>query len=117
MCDRYKLAWFCLSMISLMTISNAAKAQDGLSGIAEGAMRGAIDMDNVDTSPQTNMLPDAGNASQRFFKQGTMTPRIVIDDEDSSDNILEIDKTVEAEGVDWESFKESNRDRPINDEK
>ena len=117
MCNRSKLAWFCLSMIPLITIPNAAQAQDGISGIVEGAMRGTINMDNVDTSPQTNMLPDAGNASQRFFKQGIVTPRIVIDDEDSLDNVLNINKTMEAEGVDWDSIEESSRDRRIIDEK
>lgn len=106
-----KITIFCLSSISLITIAHAVKAQDGVSGIVNSPMGEAIDNFNNSSSSfsQPVFLPDT-SSSQQFFKQGR--EQLYLLPEDTSDDILKIDRTIEAEGINWENLQEINDNSP-----
>ena len=96
---------FIAGLLTVMTSGSMVRAQSGLSEAIDG---GSVNVDNI--RGYSNSFPLDSGGSQQFFEEGQ--DRIYfLPEESESEPILEIDKTVEAEGIKYEDLQPQNVDK------
>ncbi len=82
-----------------VTTPNVGLAQSGLSGAIDGR---SVNFNNIQGGSSSSFFLDRGG-SQQFFEEGRN--RIYFLPEEESKPVLEIDETVEAEGIKYEDLQ------------
>ena len=96
---------FIAGLLTVMTSGSMVRAQSGLSEAIDG---GSVNVDSI-RGGYGNGFPLDSGGSQQFFEEGQ--DRIYfLPEESESEPILEIDKTVEAEGIKYEDLQLQNVD-------
>jgi len=93
--------------IALCIVTSAVKAQQSPSGASSNTVPGLPtnpnQLDNIEPVRDSNIFIEPNNSSQEFFKQGR--EQLFLLPEDSGENILKIDETIEVEGVKYDDLQ------------
>lgn len=107
-------------ILSLTLTCHTAKAQTNPSGLQGNNIPSLNDipsnqLDNSQSVEQQDFIIDSVNSSQQFFRQDQFfrqnNDQLYFLPEPKSEPILKIDKTVEAEGIDYEDIQQQQSDQ------
>ena len=101
-----KEALFLTGFASATLFADLARSQsvDGVNNtIQNSAQTSPVQYNDVRPVRQQNFLFDSGNSSQQFFQQGKK--QLYFLPEEEAKPILKIDKTVKADGVNYEDLQ------------
>ncbi len=116
-----KTTLFLIGILSVTLACYTAKAQTNPSGSGGNNIPSLNDipsnkLDNSQSAEQQDFIIDSVNSSQQFFRQDQFfrqnNDQLYFLPESKSEPILKIDKTIEAEGIDYEDIQQQQSDFP-----
>jgi hypothetical protein len=90
-------------IIALSLVTSAAEAQQSPSGASTNTVPGLPTNFGNNPVRESNIFIEPNNSSQEFFEQGR--EQLFLLPEDSGENILKIDETIEVEGVKYDDLQ------------
>jgi hypothetical protein len=108
-----KTILFLIGILSVTLAGYTAKAQTNPSGLQGNNIPSLNEIpsnqfDNAQSVEQQDFIIDSINSSQQFFRQDNDQLYFL---PEKSEPILKIDKTVEAEGINYEDLQEQPSDK------
>ncbi len=106
-----KEALFLTGLASATLFADPARSQsvDGVNNTIQNSGQVPVQFNNVRPVRQPNFLIDSDSSSQRFFQQGR--EELYFLPEKKTEPILKIDKTVKADGVNYEDLQRKPLDK------
>lgn len=100
-----KEALFLTGLASATFFADLARSQsvDGVNNTIQNSGQTSLQYNDVRPVRQQNFLVDSGSSSQQFFQQGKK--QLYFLPEEKAKPILKIDKTVKADGVNYEDLQ------------
>lgn len=109
-----KTTLFLIGILSLTLTCHTAKAQTNPSGSGGNNIPSLNDipsnqLDDAQSVEQQDFIINSVNSSQQFFRQDN--EQLYFLPESKSEPILKIDKTIEAEGIDYKDIQQQQSDQ------